>query len=102
MGMGEGTGRRHADAERERYFVNMLLESLPGILYLYDEHGRFLRWNRHFERVSGYAGAEIAHMHPLDFFAPEHKPLVAERIRLALDQGIAWVEAPFVSKDGRS
>jgi PAS domain S-box-containing protein len=102
MGTSEAASREHAEAEREQHFVNMLLESLPGILYLYDEHGRFLRWNRSFELVSGYSAAEIARMQPLDFFAPEYKPRVAERIEVALSQGVATVEAPFLSKDGSS
>lgn len=89
-------------AERERDFVTMLLESLPGILYLYNSEGRFLRWNRSFELVSGYSTEEIGRMHPLDFFAPEHKPLVKERIARAFDEGLAWVEAPFLHKNGRS
>lgn len=88
--------------DRERDFVTMLLESLPGILYLYTSDGRFLRWNRSFELVSGYSAEEIGRLHPTDLFAPEHKPIVRERIARALDEGIAWVEAPFLHKNGSS
>ena len=97
---------RHEHAElvagREREFVNALLDSLPGILYLYTSEGRFLRWSRSFEVISGYSSEEVAHMQPLDFFAPEYQGLVRERISRALDEGLAWVEAPFLHKDGSS
>lgn len=83
-------------------FTNMLLESLPGIVYLYTEDGQFLRWNRSFEVVSGYSAAEVSRMQPTDFFEPEHQPLVASRIAAALRDGLAYVEAPFLSKDGRT
>jgi PAS domain S-box-containing protein len=89
-------------ADCEQQFADVLVESLPGILYLYTAEGRFLRWSRSFEVVSGYSSEEVARMHPLDFFAAEHKPLVRERIALALNQGVAWVEAPFQHKSGRS
>jgi len=56
-----------AVVEHEQLFSRSLIEAMPGIFYLYDQSGKFLRWNRNFETVSGYTGAEIARMHPLDF-----------------------------------
>jgi PAS domain S-box-containing protein len=77
-----------------------LIEAMPGVLYLYDNEGRFLRWNRNFERVSGYSGDEIRAMHPLDFFPAEEKALLSERIAGVFEQGEGTVEASFVAKDG--
>jgi PAS domain S-box-containing protein len=88
------------EARAERRFSETLIESTPGILYLYDEDRRFLRWNRDFERVSGYSGAEIASMQPLDFFAPADQPLLASKIAEVFAEGSASVEAPFLTKDG--
>ena len=64
------TEAKHAQAavQRERLFSASMIESMPGILYFYDEQGRFLRWNQNFATVSGYSAVEIARMHPLDFF----------------------------------
>lgn len=87
-------------ARRERRFSDAMTESMPGILYLYTAEGKFLRWNHRFEEVSGYSGSEIARMHPIDFFAPEHRPLLAERIGEVFQTGTAFVEASFLSKDG--
>jgi PAS domain S-box-containing protein len=94
--------RAEALAEREQRFASSLIEAMPGIFYLYDEHGRFLRWNRNFERVSGYRADEIAGMHPLDFFAADEKPLLEQRIAEVFETGAASVEASFVSKSGQS
>lgn len=60
-------------AEREERFTGNLLEALPGVLYLYDETGRFLRWNKNFELYSGYCAEEVGRMHPLDFFRKARK-----------------------------
>ena len=92
--------KAQAAAENERLFSAAMIESMPGIVYFYDHSGRFLRWNRNFEVVSGYSDAEIAGMHPLDFFAEEERPLIASRIGDVLARGEASVEANIVSKTG--
>jgi PAS domain S-box-containing protein len=94
--------RRHAQAvaEREQAFSNAMIESTPGVLYLYDEHGRFLRWNRNFATVSGYSDEEIARMHPLDFFIDPDRERVAREIRVVFEHGESSVEADFIAKDG--
>ncbi len=92
--------RHERTLRSERLFSNAMIESMPGIVYFYDMAGRFLRWNTNFETVSGYSSAEIARMHPLDFFAEEHKALLEERIAAVFENGESSVEAPFVSKDG--
>jgi PAS domain S-box-containing protein len=91
--------RAHAAAENERRFSAAMIESMPGVVYFYDQAGRFLRWNRNFEVVSGYSGAEIAQMHPLDFFESPERERVAARIGEVLESGESHVEANFVSKD---
>jgi PAS domain S-box-containing protein len=89
-----------AIARREMRFSDSMIESMPGVVYLYNDQGRFLRWNRNFEVVSGYSRAEIAAMHPLDFFAGEDKQLLGDRISEVFDRGDSSVEATFLSKDG--
>lgn len=85
----------------ERLFSDTMVESMPGIVYFYDMEGQFLRWNRNFELVSGYSGEEIARMHPLDFFGPQEKHLLQQRIADVFEKGEATVEANFRAKDGR-
>jgi PAS domain S-box-containing protein len=94
--------RRKAEAlaVSERRFSDTMIESMPGILYFYDMEGRFLRWNRNFERVSGYTGKQLAGMQPLDFFAPEDKPELEKRIGEVFTLGESSTEAPFLAKDG--
>ncbi|HEY0842036.1 PAS domain S-box protein [Methylotenera sp.] len=89
------------NAKNESLFSDMMIESMPGILYFYNHEGRFLRWNHNFQTVSGYSNKEITKMHPLDFFAPEEKSLVAHKISEVFTQGQAFVEASLLSKDGK-
>ena len=86
--------------ESERLFAEALIEAMPGVVYLYNEKGQFLRWNDDFEKVSGYSSTELVTMHPLDFFAGDEKALLSERIAQVFEHGTGQVEANFVSKDG--
>jgi len=97
------TERKAVDAriQNERNFSNHALDSLPGVFYMYDKNRKFVRWNKNFESVTGYTAEEIASMSPLDFFAKEEKYLVDEKIEEVFRNGSAWVEADFVSKDGK-
>lgn len=94
--------RRQAqeEAENERQFSATMIESMPGIVYFYDVSGRFLRWNRNFEMVSGYSGHEIADMHPLDLFPDSEKAMVEARIAQVFESGSAFVEAHLLTKGG--
>ena len=96
--------RRQAEVKvrTERDFSQAMLNSMPGVLYLYDQQGRFLRWNENFEHVTGYSATEIAVMHPLNLFAGADQERVAARIGEVFEKGSSSVEADFVSKDGRA
>ena len=50
--------RRFAE---ERSFALNALNTLPGIFFVADGHGRLLRWNRRLEDVSGYSMEELRH-----------------------------------------
>jgi PAS domain S-box-containing protein len=97
----EAARRRAQDlVERERAFTDAMLESLPGVVYLYDQQRRFLRWNRNFVAVSGYNDEEIARMQPLDFFTGRDRERVDREIEVAFATGESCVEAAFTAKDG--
>lgn len=87
-------------ANKEQMFSQAMLESMPGIVYFYNEAGRFLRWNRNFENVSGYSGEDILNMHPLHFFSEADQALLAERISQVFETGEASIEARFVARNG--
>lgn len=96
--------RKRVEAElmMEKTFSEAAINGIPGVFYLFDASGRFLRWNQNFEAVSGYSAREIASMSPLDFFRGPDKRTIAEAINQAFRDGHVAVEASFVSKDGRS
>jgi PAS domain S-box-containing protein len=98
------TERKQAEESlaREKFFSDSTIDSLPGIFALIDGRGKYLRWNRNFERVTGYSREEILGMDPLGFFDGEDEQLIATKIGEAFAAGEATVEAELVSKDGRA
>jgi PAS domain S-box-containing protein len=84
----------------EKDFIETAINSLPGIFYLIDQHGRFRRWNDNFVTISQYTDEEIAQMHPTDFFRGEDKALIEQRIAEVFRTNESWAEAEFHSKDG--
>lgn len=98
------TGRKLAEDKilKEKYFSDTLINSLPGIFYLFDQNGKFLRWNDNFERVTGYSVEEISSLHPLDLFVGKDKENISVRIGEVFAQGESTAEANLVSKTGES
>ncbi len=85
----------------EKELSDNIINSLPGVFYLYDQEGKFLRWNRNFESVTGYTGNEIIKMHPIQFFPEDQQELLAEKIGNVFVSGEDNVEADFLLKNGQ-
>ncbi len=85
----------------ERELSDLIINCLPGIFYLQDHTGRYLRWNRKFEETSGYNSEEIARMHPLDFFDPKDHEHMKQATRKVYKDGYNETEAEVLNKNGR-
>jgi PAS domain S-box-containing protein len=84
----------------EKSFSDLAIASLPGVFYLFDDKGRFVRWNENVERVSGYSPEELSKMQSLDFFSEEDQEVVLRSREDLIAEGQAAPEACLVAKDG--
>lgn len=84
----------------EKNFSDTIIESLPGTFYLLDKSGRLLRWNKSFEKVTGYSAAEISEMRPPDFFPDDTKRAIEEGFKRVFEKGEALLATQYFSKDG--
>ena len=96
------TERKRAEEAiaRERIFSDDIINSLPGIFYMYDDKGKLVRWNRKHEEATGYSSEELLGMHVLDLFSEEHKQYILSRVQSVFAEGEAFAEAPLLIKDG--
>lgn len=86
---------------QEGHFQTMLMEALPGLVFLLDEQQRFLRWNKAVESITGYQGAEIFKKAPYEFISPDQAGALREALQEVLTKGRATAELDVISKDGR-
>lgn len=85
----------------KRDLADVIIDSLPGLFYVFDASGRFLRWNKNFEHVSGYGPEEIANMTSLDFFNEEGRKVAREAVQSVFERGENAMENELQTKDGK-
>lgn len=84
----------------EKELSDSIINSLPGIFYLYSTDGVLYRWNKNFETVSGYSSEEIKRIRPMMLIDPEQIDMVKERIANVYKAGEDFVEANLVTRWG--
>jgi len=87
---------------REQLLMKTLLDSLPGIFYLYSyPELRLIRWNKNHESLLGFGPGEINDRPILEWHIPEAKEAVLEAVEVIMEKGQNMIEAPLLTKDGR-
>jgi len=86
--------------QTEQTFTEALLECLPGYLYVYDEHGNLIRWNKKHETMTGYSAEELSHMNMSDWYEGEDAVRVAEAVAEVFRTGYGEVDANLLLKGG--
>ncbi|HMI79135.1 MAG TPA: PAS domain S-box protein, partial [Ferruginibacter sp.] len=84
---------------KEKELADSIINSLPGIFYLFNKEGKYLRWNKNLETVTGYTGEEISRMHPLNFFDKGEHALITGKIGNVFVTGKDEVEAGLLLKN---
>lgn len=84
----------------EKELSDSIINSLPGVFYLFNQQGQFYRWNRNFEEVTGYTAEDINNLHPLDLFVGEEKDLARKKIENVFATGEDNIEANLLLKNG--
>jgi|GEM_PF-1903561 len=86
---------------KEKELSEAIINSLPGIFYLFNQKGEFLLWNTNFESVSEYSAEEIKNMHPTAFFEGDDQVHIQQRIMETFEKGESFAEAYFTTKSGK-
>jgi len=86
---------------KQKQFSDDVINSLPGVFYMLDQQGGYVRVNPRFLKVSGYSRDELNHMTALDLFEGEDKTLIAKRVQEVFELGQSSAEAEFITKSGQ-
>jgi two-component system cell cycle sensor histidine kinase/response regulator CckA len=83
----------------EEILSEAVIESLPGIFYLFNNQLKPVRWNEALEDVTKYGAEELAQIHLLDFFGPEDQRKVEASAQKVFADGKATLEVDLLAKD---
>lgn len=88
-------------AKREESLIAAVFDSIPGYLYVYDESGKLIKWNKQHESMTGYTADELSQMTLEQWFGPEDMLKVSLAVQNIFDTGHGEVEAELIRKDGQ-
>jgi PAS domain S-box-containing protein len=87
--------------ERRNKFFEMLISSLPGLFYAFDDKYQVHKWNKNVESVTGYESEEIPHRSIFELFDGDDLKQMQEAIDNVFKVGEGIAEADLITKDGR-
>ena len=74
--------------KEEKKFIENALNTLRDIFFVFDLEGRFLRWNKTLNAVTGYTDGELSLKKITDFFREEEKERVSGAILKVIEEGM--------------
>ena len=88
---------------RERLYFETLFDSLPGPAFVFGQDGRFVRWNRYYQKTLGYTPEQMAGtITVMQTVAPCDRENVAHAIEVVFRTGHYAVDLLVLAADGRS
>ncbi|MGD9939305.1 MAG: response regulator [Clostridia bacterium] len=91
---------REMALKAEKDLSDAVLEGIPGYLYVYDEEGRLVKWNKKHETMTGYSAEELSTMRLSDWFGEGDLRCVNEAVKQVFETGYGEVEADVLIKGG--
>jgi len=76
-----------------------IFNSVPGLLYLYTEDGRLIRWNRQHEVMTGYSAEELLNFRIEEWFDEENRLKLAQEFPKIFSEGYTQVEMSLILKN---
>ena len=115
LSIDSGNGRKirnHAAVKQERKqpeavcnseqaLIEAVFDSVPGLLYLYTEDGRLIRWNKQHEEMTGYTSEELLNFRAEGWFDEKDRETLAREFPRVFSDGYSQAEMNVIMKNGR-
>lgn len=89
------------EIQKEKEISDTLINSLPGVFYMFDSQRKFIRWNKNLLEITGYTSEDMQQLHPLTFVPEDQVEIVGSKIASVFEKGVDSVEADLLTKDNR-
>ena len=93
--------QKTSELKHEKDLSDSIINSLPGIFYLFDRDGRFLRWNKYLETISGFTESELKEKRPQDFSGLLESNHVLNTIKRVFERGEDEIETVLIMRNGK-
>jgi PAS domain S-box-containing protein len=96
------TERKRAELalREEQQLSESLINTLPGIFFMFNRDGYMVRWNENHARLLGYPPEELRRRHISELVSGEDRDLVAAKMHEVFSGGTANLEAHIVTAQG--
>ncbi len=86
----------------EKEMSDVLINSLPGVFYMFNKEGKYIRWNKNLLDITGVTDQQMmSTANPVNFVPEEQKALFTEKIANVFRSGIDYVEGDLLVKDNQ-
>ncbi len=87
---------------KTRALYEAFMESVPGMMYMYNESNELVFWNKYHETITGFSKEELYHKSIFDWYEDDYESLekVKEGIEKAIKTGYGEAEVNIKCKDG--
>lgn len=83
----------------EKEFSNALIDSMPGVFFVVDSEGNYLRWNSYLNRLTGLSDSELMHMPSLLTIQEEDRAIAAAALKESFETGSAKAELHIITHE---
>lgn len=85
----------------EKISAELIMNSLPGIIYIFNKERRLIAWNKRVEEVYEYSSDELSDKHILDFVDFDDREKVDLSVQKVFADGYEEVEINALTKSGK-
>jgi len=84
----------------EKELSDVLINSLPGVFYMFNKEGKYIRWNKNLLDITGLTDEQmLSTANPVNFVPEDQRELFANKIANVFKTGIDNVEGDLIGKD---
>lgn len=93
--------RLENELNQVRNLQDAIMESAPGMVYIYDSDAQLILWNKNHERMTGYTSEELYKFKMLDWFEGDEESIqaVINGLSKIQEEGVVTIEATLQTKD---
>lgn len=85
--------------ENEKIFNDAVMNSVPGLVALYNEKAELIRWNKGHIKELGYTNDELKHKNLFEFFHTYEQEEIAQVLKQIKEEGYTEIEHTVLKKD---